>query len=109
MMACFKQWMYFSAAIATYVGGMAAVVAGATAEVGTAGAATPAAVATIIGGIAGMVAGLTATIATEMDLIECYQANGRTADAEALRARMQAHQEEKQRMEVLLQRLQALV
>jgi hypothetical protein len=109
MMACFKQWMYFSAAVATYVGGGAAVIAGMAAEVGTAGAATPAAAATIIGGIAGMIAGLTGTIATEIDLIECYQAAGRTVDAEAIRARMQGHQEEKERLTALMNRLQSLV
>jgi hypothetical protein len=108
-MACFKQWMYFSAAVATYVGGVAAVVGGMAAEAGTAGAASPAALPAIIGGIAGMIAGLTGTIATEIDLIECYQAAGRTADAAAIQARMQGHQEEKERLVALMNRLESLV
>jgi hypothetical protein len=108
-MACFKQKMYVWGAYGGIVAGAAAVAAGVTAEVGTAGAATPAAIATVIGGLAAMVASLTVEIAAAIDLEECYAANGHQDDAAKIGVHVTAQQAEMARIDVLLDRLRVLV
>jgi hypothetical protein len=108
-MACFKQYLYATAAVATCAAGGAGIAASGVIEAGSVGALTPVALATLIGGVATLIAGLAACIATGIDLAECYEAAGKTEEAAKIRARVSGLQAEHDRLVALKDKLQALV
>lgn len=108
-MACFRQYMYCTAAAATYGAGLATVIGSGVVEAASLGTMTGPALAALIGGLLGMIAGLTAWIGTLMDLLDCLEAAGKTADADKVRQQVAALKGERDRLQHLVERLQALV
>jgi hypothetical protein len=108
-MACFKQWLYVTSAVAAYAAGVTAMIGSGVLEAGSLGAATPAAAAAFVGGALAALSALAAYMATLIDLAECYEQNGKLEEAAKVRAKVAALQDEHDRLQALVDRVRSAV
>lgn len=91
-MACAKQWFNLAGSSLTTIGS----------GILTAGSAATVQWYVTAGGVVVTLGSLAWTISAIMDLADCYEANGRTGEAQELRDRAQRLQDEYDRLEALV-------
>lgn len=108
-MACTKQYLNLVGAGLCAAGGAVGIGASGIGTVFSGGTATPAMIATAVASGLAMVGSLLWAAAGYMDLADCLDAAGKSAEADAMRQRGNALRADAERMQQEIDRLQALV
>jgi hypothetical protein len=108
-MACTKQYLNLAGASLCAAGGAVGIGASGIGTVFTGGTATPVMIGTAVASGLAMVGSILWAASGYMDLADCLDAAGRSAEAGAMRTRSQALRADAERIQQEIDRLQALV
>jgi hypothetical protein len=108
-MACTKQYLNLAGAGLCAAGGAVGVYASGIGTIVSGGTATPAMIATAVASGLAMVGSILWAASGYMDLADCLAAAGRSAEADAMRARSQGLRADAEAIQQQIDRLQALV